>query len=471
MEYGYFFVTLFLFAALILLDCKRRISIPGNGNLWLTALLFPHVYLYFRLMLAVYPFLSLTPSLLFSIYVLFRILVCPVLRFENENARLVIMQGGRRITLIGIWTVGIQTLLYLFFGRLLFTSGIQTSILLEDLAGVLIYIFILLSNGSIRMLLTSKRLRLFRRILFLLTFWIPVWNIGLLLYFCRLVRWEHDHDTYKVSVHKMRADSDLCATRYPILMVHGIGFRDTKYLNYWGRIPRELMRNGATIYYGHQEAMGTIEDNARDIRDKISEILIENNCEKVNIIAHSKGGLDARYMISAYSMGDKVASLTLLGVPNLGSELLDVANRLPDSAYRRLSRMIDAHFRRVGDKNPDCYTSSRQLLPSYVREFNQEVRDDPKVYYQSYALIMKNVFSDLLLSIPYLILYLIAGPNDGLVCVDSAKWGDYKGLLVNRYRRGVSHGDIIDLKREDFEGFDVLEEYVRIANELKAKGY
>ena len=51
-------------------------------------------------------------------------------------------------------------------------------------------------------------------------------------------------------------------TKYPILLVHGMGFRDRKILNYWGRIPKKLKENGNIIYYGEQEAHATIESTA-----------------------------------------------------------------------------------------------------------------------------------------------------------------------------------------------------------------
>ena len=35
-----------------------------------------------------------------------------------------------------------------------------------------------------------------------------------------------------------------CATRYPLVLIHGAGFRDLKWPVYWGRIPREL-KSGA----------------------------------------------------------------------------------------------------------------------------------------------------------------------------------------------------------------------------------
>lgn len=45
-----------------------------------------------------------------------------------------------------------------------------------------------------------------------------------------------------------------CETKFPILLVHGIGFRDNQLLNYWGRIPEALKKEGATIYYGGQDS-------------------------------------------------------------------------------------------------------------------------------------------------------------------------------------------------------------------------
>ena len=126
-------------------------------------------------------------------------------------------------------------------------------------------------------------------------------------------------DEYKVGIDKIDKH----------VMLHGIGFRDLRYFNYWGRIPKELAENGAVVYYGHQQAWGTIEDNAQIIREKILEILSENHCDKVNIIAHSKGGLDARYLISGLHMENQVASLTTVSTPHRGSELLSFHNDRP----------------------------------------------------------------------------------------------------------------------------------------------
>ncbi|MBN1699577.1 MAG: hypothetical protein JW881_18805, partial [Spirochaetales bacterium] len=100
-------------------------------------------------------------------------------------------------------------------------------------------------------------------------------------------------------------------TRYPVMLVHGAGFRDDNpNYNYWGRIPEKLKTLGADIHYSGQDAWGSIENNAEIVKKNVLRVLGETGAEKINLIAHSKGGLEARYMISRLAMGTHVASLT-----------------------------------------------------------------------------------------------------------------------------------------------------------------
>ena len=62
------------------------------------------------------------------------------------------------------------------------------------------------------------------------------------------------------------------------------------------------------------------------------------------------------------------------------------------------------------------------------------------------------------------------GPNDGLVARDSFPWGERFIWLEPTGRRGISHADMIDLNRENIEGFDVREFYVQLVSELKTRG-
>jgi len=319
--------------------------------------------------------------------------------------------------------------------------------------------------------LICKRLKILGRLMVWSCIWIPGVNYLLAWKVRGLAGQEIDHTLYKIRLDDVRVERQVCKTRYPLLLVHGIGFRDFRYFNYWGRIPRELVRNGAKVYYGHQEAWGTIEDNAAILKEKILEICRENHCEKVNIIAHSKGGLDSRYLISGLSMAPYVASLTTINTPHRGSALVDFLKRLPDGVYRMICKRIDRYFMVLGDRAPCTYEASWQLSCAYAKEFNQKYPDADGVYYQSYMSLMKHCFSSRILCIPYLVLRALDGPNDGLVTAESARWENFHEILRNRRRRGISHADMIDLSRDDYQGFDVLEFYVNVAKELAEKGF
>jgi triacylglycerol lipase len=254
-------------------------------------------------------------------------------------------------------------------------------------------------------------------------------------------------------------------------MLHGVGFRDLKFLNYWGRIPSELKRHGAVIYYGNQEGWATIEDNAEFLKQKVLEIVETTGCEKVNIIAHSRGGLEARYMVGMKGMSDHVASLTTIATPHRGSKIIDIIYKLPEPIFNMIGKGLNKYARLIGDKKPDIFTSTLQLSSSYCEGFNKKVQNSEVVYYQSYASVMNNVFSDYILAIPYLMLRLVEGKNDGLVSIESSKWGEFKGVLSTNHSRGISHGDTIDLRRNDYDGFDAREKYIEIVSELKNMGF
>lgn len=338
-------------------------------------------------------------------------------------------------------------------------------------SGVILVLF-LICYGSLLLLLVwmcllCRRLRIAKRILIWTFIWIPVVHFGLALYVRGLAKQEIDHTLYKISLDHVRVENQICSTRYPLLLVHGVGFRDFHYFNYWGRIPRELVRNGARVYYGHQEAWGTVEGNGEILKEKILEIVKETGCKKVNIIAHSKGGLDARYVISGLHMAPYVASLTTINTPHRGSMLVEFLKNLPDGIYRGICKRIDTYFGKLGDKNPDAYNASYQLSCAYAKEFNKRYPDAEGTYYQSFASLMKHGFSSKLPCIPYWILKALDAPNDGLVTPESAEWTNFQGVITNRYLKGISHGDMIDLTREDYRGFDVLEFYIQLAARLK----
>ncbi len=265
-------------------------------------------------------------------------------------------------------------------------------------------------------------------------------------------------------------------TRYPILMVHGAGFRDLKWPLYWGRIPKLLAQKGAELYYGEQDCWATVEDNAKTLKARIGTILEETGAEKVNVIAHSKGGLEARMVASSLGAGGRIASITTIGTPHRGSKTIDRILKMPPSAFQLASFAVNNWIGLIGDTKPDFYAVCKSFSTEYAGHFNEKNPDVPGIFYQSYAGVMKSPLSDLNLWAANAVVSRIEGENDGLVTVRSAKWGEKFTLLSGNGLRGVSHYDEIDFRRRPLsrrkgDGVkDVCEVYAGIVRELIARG-
>lgn len=101
-------------------------------------------------------------------------------------------------------------------------------------------------------------------------------------------------------------------------------------------------------------------------------------------------------------------------------------------------------------------------------EINKKAEDKPGVLYQSVTSKMNTMSgAEFPLNLTYMLARKFDGENDGLVSIESAKWGKFLGVIEPEKTRGISHGDVIDLNRENISGFDVCELYVGILKKLK----
>ena len=167
----------------------------------------------------------------------------------------------------------------------------------------------------------------------------------------------------------------LSKLKYPVLLVHGMGFRDYKHICYWGRIPKTLEQMGCRVFFGNQDSNADIETNGYHLAGRIDKIIEETGAEKVNIIAHSKGGLDSRYAISVLGAGDKVASLTTISTPHHGSKTVDKLIKLPKFLIKFGCFCADCWFRILGDKKPRTYNAINSFTTTAALEFNEKVID------------------------------------------------------------------------------------------------
>lgn len=261
--------------------------------------------------------------------------------------------------------------------------------------------------------------------------------------------------------------------KYPVLMVHGVFFRDFEHLNYWGRIPAELEANGAVIYYGNHNSAAAVRDSAKELAERIHQIIRETGCEKVNVIAHSKGGLDMRAALALTDIAPYVASLTTINTPHRGCQFADyLLGKIPGKQQQMVANTYNAGAAKLGDINPDFLAAVYDLTSEKCSEFNNEIKDNPDIYYQSVGSKLNHPASGRFpLNFTYPLVKYFDGPNDGLVGEESFRWGQNYQFLTVSGKRGISHGDMIDLNRENIKGFDVREFYVQVVAGLKKMGF
>ena len=268
-----------------------------------------------------------------------------------------------------------------------------------------------------------------------------------------------------------------CKTKYPLLLIHGAGFRDLKIPVYWGRIPRVLKEHGATLYFGEQDCWASTETNAHALCARIDAILGETGAEKINLLAHSKGGLEARMAASSLGYGDRIASITTIGTPHRGSKTFSIFLRAPRVFFSIAAFAVNNWIRLVGDKKPDFQRVCDEFAVTHMERFNAENPDVPGVFYQSVAGVMKRPLSDVSLSVANFVLNRIEGPNDGLVSVASAEWGERCLVIHGNARRGISHLDEIDFRRaalskhEGEQVRDITAFYVSLVDDLRKRGF
>jgi triacylglycerol lipase len=333
--------------------------------------------------------------------------------------------------------------------------------------------FLIFWGGIIIVYTTSRQLGFKTRLLGIMLGMVPLANLTMLILILRITGKEAKTELTRCKLNRLRSSEQVCQTKYPLLLVHGVFFRDFKHFNYWGRIPEELMKNGATIYYGEHQSAASVDDSARELEQRILRIIRENGYEKLNVIAHSKGGLDMRTALAKTSVAPYIASLTTVNTPHRGCEFADyLLNKIPEAQQQAIANTYNSAAAKLGDPNPDFMAAVTDLTSSACSRRNETVRDVPGVYYQSIGSVLaKPSAGQFPLNMTYHLVNLFDGKNDGLVGEKSFPWGSDFKMLAASGKRGISHGDVIDLNRENFDGFDVREYYVQLVSDLRQKGF
>ncbi|WP_437682584.1 esterase/lipase family protein [Sorangium sp. So ce131] len=110
-------------------------------------------------------------------------------------------------------------------------------------------------------------------------------------------------------------------TRYPIVLCHGLAGFTTMFrvVDYFGGVASALRSGGAEVYVTAVPQFDATEERGEALLAQVEDIVARTGSERVNLVGHSHGGLDARYVAAVRP--DLVASVTTIGSPHQGAEL------------------------------------------------------------------------------------------------------------------------------------------------------
>ena len=199
----------------------------------------------------------------------------------------------------------------------------------------------------------------------------------------------------------------------PVVLVHGlfgfdrIGVPGARF-DYFRGIARHLESLGCHAHAVKLPAAGSVPARAAELVRAL-EALPD---ERVDIIAHSLGGLDARYAISKLGLSARVRSLVTIGTPHRGTPIADVAASM---VLRKLIRALGMPLHALD-----------WLSTASLARFNDDVVDAPGVRYACVVGGMRATNPVIPLPLVPVHAYLrrVAGDNDGLVPIASQFWGE-----------------------------------------------
>jgi triacylglycerol lipase len=224
-------------------------------------------------------------------------------------------------------------------------------------------------------------------------------------------------------------------------------------------IDRAIVAAGHPLIVSRVHPTAGVETRARQLKENILRQLeiLGRTHERVILVGHSMGGLDARYMIARLGMADRVAALLTISTPHRGSPYADWALR---HLGERLGGMRLANFLGLDVQAIVDLTTER------CRRFNEEVPDDPRVQYFSVSASRPWHRVPPFALHAFKVVYDAEGDNDFLVSVRSSHWGEHLGTWPADHLHTMNKRWVIELR--DPTG-DITPYYLRAIRQVVAR--
>jgi triacylglycerol lipase len=246
----------------------------------------------------------------------------------------------------------------------------------------------------------------------------------------------------------IRSDK-LTGAMLPVVLHHGfLGTDELRLgplrLGYYRGIDRAIARRGYPVIVTRVHPSSSIEVRARQLKESLLRQLepinrLRGQRQKVILVGHSMGGLDARYAVAKLGLADVVAAVVTISTPHRGSPMADWVVR---HLGQRLGGIGLANLLRVDLRAVLDLTTRR------CARFNTAVADVEGVAYFSISTSApwKRIPAFALSS--WAIVRAAEGDNDGLVSPASATWGTHLCTWPMNHWQAINHGPLLKWRNE-----------------------
>jgi triacylglycerol lipase len=251
----------------------------------------------------------------------------------------------------------------------------------------------------------------------------------------------------------------------PIVLQHGLlGFGDFRvgklHVSYFNGIDRALEKRGHPLIISRVHPTGSIELRARQLKSTILKHLrlLNRKRQRVVIFAHSMGGLDARYMIARLGMDEHVAALVTISTPHRGSPYADwcLKNLGKKLGGLKLMKFLNLDIDALSD-----------LTCESCAKFNGRIDDSPKVSYLSISAARPWHRVPPIFLHSHKLITAIEGPNDGIVSVRSAQWGEHLETWPADHLHVINKRFVLEIRNPTG---DMTGRYMKVMDHLVKEG-
>jgi triacylglycerol lipase len=304
--------------------------------------------------------------------------------------------------------------------------------------------------------------------------------------------WYCPHPDPACDVAPIGPDPEGSATQYPLVLVHGFMDKGGAFIG----LEDALREDGHVVERVSLPPIAPVAVRAEALGEQVDAILAAHGVAKVNLIGHSMGGLDSRYLVHHLGYAEKVASVTTIATPHRGSAVADTVlgwtdtdSKWADWLMDKLVVVLEDQFE--GGEEEDLIGALEDLSEEKAASFNAETPDADGVFYQSWAGVSSPIArwpanveaqcGDVLAAEPYFLGFgndrmatmlvplaaVTGGINDGVVSLHSAQWGRMRGCIP---------ADHLDQVKDAggplwITGYDAARQLRNIAFELAKRGY